>query len=291
MGRLVYGTAHEGRVRFSIVDNSDVVSKARELHGLSFLPTVVLGRLLTAAALVSPWLSERETITFVLSGDGPAGLVAAQAHSDFSVRGYITEKTFELPKNELGKFDVSAAVGKGELTVVRDVGLRTPFVSKVPIVSGEIAQDVAYYFTVSEQIPSAFALGVLMNVDGVVRAGGLAIQVLDKSLDESVIRDVEMRLAGFSFTTASGQMSLEEIISNILGEAVLLTEEAWVTFKCNCSREKAIGALSVLGRDDITELIAEGHAEVTCKWCSTTYSFDENELRKVLAELDDETVE
>lgn len=285
MGKLIYGTAYGGALRFSVLDSSDVVSKARDVHGLSYLPTVVLGRLLTVVGLLSPWLSERESITIVLSGDGPAGTVTAQAHSSSFVRGYITNREFELPKNELGKFDVSAAVGRGELTVVRDLGLRSPFISKVPIVSGEIAQDVAYYFTVSEQVPSAFAVGVLMNATGVVRAGGLAVQVLDNSLDGSILLSVEERLQGFSFTAVQGSDPLEKIISNVLGDAEIILAEGWVEFGCNCTREKASNALLVLGRDDLLELLAEGHAEVTCKWCSKVYSFDQNEIRKLLDEL------
>ncbi|HOJ95023.1 MAG TPA: Hsp33 family molecular chaperone HslO, partial [Fervidobacterium nodosum] len=180
MGRLIYGTAYDGMIRFSLIDSKDIVSELRERHKLSYLPTVVLGRLTTAAGLVIPWLSEKETITFVISGNGPAGNVVSQSSAKGTVRGYITNKDFELEPNEIGKFDVKNAIGQGELTVVRDVGLRTPYVSKVPLISGEIAEDVAYYYTKSEQIPSAFALGVLMDQNGVLTSGGLAVQILDK---------------------------------------------------------------------------------------------------------------
>lgn len=286
MGKIVYGTAYAGKLRFSLLDGTDFVDFARKQHGLSYLPTVVLGRLLVAAGLVCPWLSEKETITFVLSGDGPAGSVSAQASSEFTVRGYITNKQFELERNELGKFDVRSAVGNGSLTVVRDVGLRNPMISKVPIVSGEIAEDVAYYFTVSEQIPSAFALGVLMNKDGVIRAGGVAIQVLDRSIDEDILKKIENKMRGFSITSSLHSSTLEELAAWLLGTNELITENSNVIFHCGCSKDKARDALLVLSKDDLLGLIAEGKAEVTCKWCSSVYIFEKDELIDLLSNFD-----
>ncbi|ODN31282.1 Hsp33 family molecular chaperone HslO [Fervidobacterium thailandense] len=284
MGKIIYGTAYAGKLRFSLLEGTDIVEVARKQHGLSYLPTVVLGRLLVGAGLVCPWLSEKETITFVLSGDGPAGTVSAQSNSRYTVRGYITNKNFELERNELGKFDVRSAVGSGSLTVVRDVGLRNPLISKVPIVSGEIAEDIAYYYTVSEQIPSAFALGVLMNKEGVVKAGGVAIQVLDKSIDEKALAHVENSLKGFSVTSALGNYTLEELAERLLGTWDLIIETAEVKFHCGCSKEKARDALTVLSEDDLLGLIAEGRAEVTCKWCSSVYVFEKDELVQLLKE-------
>ncbi len=284
MARLIYGTAYDGMLRFSVTNSKDVVQELRDRHRLSYLPTVTLGRLVTAAILVVPWLDGRESITFVLSGDGPAGNVVSQSHGDGSVRGYITNTNFELEPNEYGKFDVKRAIGNGDLTVVRDVGLKTPFVSKVPIVSGEIAEDIAYYYNKSEQIPSAFALGVLMNSLGVAKAGGLAIQILDRSLSEEIISNIENRLAVFSITNFIGEMTLEEIARFALGTHEFVFNEADVVFKCNCSREKAYESLKVFEIEDLYELLAEGKAEVTCKWCSAKYSFASEEIQKVIEE-------
>ncbi|WP_448374880.1 Hsp33 family molecular chaperone HslO [Fervidobacterium sp.] len=284
MARLLYGTAFNGMLRFSLINSKDIVEQLRGRHSLSYLPTVVLGRLSTAAALVVPWLAEKESITFVINGDGPAGTVVAQSHADGSVRGYITNPTFELEPNEFGKFDVKRAVGNGDLTVVRDVGLKTPFVAKVPLVSGEIAEDVAYYYTKSEQLPSAFALGVLMDSSGVAKSGGLAIQILDRSISEDVISNIEKRLSVFSITNFIDEMSLEEIARFVLGTQEIIFEEMEAVFRCNCSREKAYASLRILELDDLYELLGEEKAEVTCKWCSSRYLFDSDEIRSLIEE-------
>lgn len=282
MGKLIFGTAYDGMLRFSAIDSLDIVNELRERHKLSYLPTVVLGRLVTAGSLVIPWLSEKEVITFVISSSGPAGSVVSQASGNGTVRGYITNTQFELEPNLIGKFDVKSAIGNGNLTVVRDVGLKTPYISKVPIVSGEIAEDVAYYYTKSEQIPSAFALGVLMDSTGVISAGGLAIQILDRNLPQHVIEKIESNLRNFSITSSLKSNTLEEIISFVLNASDLMFEKMNVVFKCNCSREKAYESLKVLDIDDIYELIAEGKAEITCKWCNSVYIFEKEELQKML---------
>jgi len=284
MGKLIFGTAFDGMLRFSATDSKDIVIELRERHKLSYLPTVVLGRLATASSLVIPWLSEKEAITFVISSNGPAGNVVSQASGKGTVRGYISNTQFELEPNLIGKFDVKSAIGNGNLTVVRDVGLKTPYISKVPIVSGEIAEDIAYYYTKSEQIPSAFALGVLMDSTGVVSAGGLAVQILDRKLSHNVIDKIESNLNGFSMTSSLKNNTLEDIVSSILNANNLIFEEMNVSFKCNCSREKAYESLKVLDIDDLYELIAEGKAEITCKWCNSVYVFQKGELKKILEE-------
>ncbi len=283
MGRLIYGTAYDGMIRFSLIDSKDIVSELRERHKLSYLPTVVLGRLTTAAGLVIPWLSEKETITFVISGDGPAENVVSQSSAKGTVRGYITNKSFELEPNEIGKFDVKNAIGQGELTVVRDVGLRTPYVSKMPLVSGEIAEDIAYYYTKSEQIPSAFALGVLMDQNGVLTSGGLAVQVLDKHLSNEVTNSIESNLKKFSMTHyLFDNIPLEEIASYVLEVDNLIYEETNVSFKCNCNKEKAFESIMILELEDLYELLSEGKAEVTCKWCGSAYLFNKEDIEKAI---------
>lgn len=279
---MIFGTAYNGNLRFSAIDSRDIVSELMERHHLSYLPTVVLGRLVTASSLAIPWLSEKEIITFVISSNGPAGNIVSQASSKGTVRGYISNSQFELEPNSMGKFDVKSAINNGELTVIRDVGLKTPYISKVPIVSGEIAEDIAYYYTKSEQIPSAFALGVLMDSNGVVNAGGLAVQILDKNIPNSVVEKIESTFQNFSMTHALMHKSLEDIVNYILNTDDVLFEEMNVLFKCNCSRERAFESLKVLDKEDIYELITEGKAEITCKWCNSIYVFEKEELRKVL---------
>ncbi|MEN3041755.1 MAG: Hsp33 family molecular chaperone HslO [Fervidobacterium sp.] len=281
MGRLIFGTAYEGMLRLSAIDSRDIVDDLRNRHKLGYLPTVVLGRLVTASSLVIPWLSEKEVITFLISSTGPAGNVASQANAKGKVRGYISNTNFELEPNSLGKFDVKNAIGKGELTVVRDIGLRYPYVSKVPIISGEIAEDIAYYYTRSEQLPSAFALGVLMDKNGVVSAGGIAVQILDKNLSYSIVEKIEERLKDFSVSSMMKNNSLEDIVRFVLNTDAILFEEMNVVFGCNCSRQKAFESLKVLDISDIYELIAEAKAEITCKWCGNQYVFEKDELQKI----------
>lgn len=282
MGKLLYGTAYDGKVRFSAIDSKDIVLEARQRHNLSYLPSVVLGRLITGTALTVPWLGEGETITFIISGDGPAGNVTAQASSEGTVRGYMSNTSFELKPNSMRKFDVSGALGKGELTVVRDIGLKTPYTSKVPLVSGEIAEDIAYYYTKSEQIPSAFAIGVLMDQHGVAEAGGVAVQILDREISSEIVDSIEQNFAHLSITTLMKEKSMEEILVYLLSTNDMFYETMDVIFKCNCSKEKALQSLSVLSLDDLVHLIDEGGAEVRCNWCSSKYYFSREEVENVL---------
>lgn len=284
MGRMLYGTAYNGFVRFSIIDSKDIVEEVRSRHFLSYLPTVVLGRLITASSLLIPWLSEKETITFIITSDGPAESVVAQSTSSGTVRGYIRNTNFELEPNSFGKFDVKKAIGNGELTVVRDAGLKVPYVSKVPIISGEIAEDVAYYYTKSEQIPTAFALGVLMNSQGILKAGGLTIQILSNKLSESIIQEIEDRLKNFSITSEMKNMNLEGIAKYILGDENMIFEEMNVEFRCNCNRQRALEALKLLDFEELLEMKKEGKAEIVCKWCNTQYTFDALEIQSAINE-------
>lgn len=283
MGKLIYGTAHGGLIRFSIIDSKDIVNDIKSRHYLSNFPTVVLGQLITASGLVIPWLSEKETITFAIASDGPAQNVVAQSNNKGYVRGYISNKSFEIEPNLFGKFNVRKAVGHGELTVVRDIGLKTPYVSKIPIISGEIAEDIACYYTKSEQIPTVFALEVLMNTEGVLKAGGLAIQSLSENVPNEIIREIEKRLKNFSITSQLQTMNLEDTINYIIGDKNIVSlDETSVIFKCSCNKEKAIDTLKLLELRELLELKKEGKAEVTCKWCNASYTFDSLDLQKII---------
>ena len=280
---IYYGTMYDHKIRFSAVKMNEVVEEARKRHGLSYLASVVLGRALVGAALVSPWLGEREVWTIFIEGDGPIRKVVAQSRSDFSVRGYVGNPKVELPLNERGKFDVSGAVGKGTLRVVRDLGLRTPFVSQVPLMSGEIAEDIAYYFLVSEQIPSAFLIGVLMGTEGVRVAGGIAIQILDRSVEEEKVLRIERNIKTLPQVTELFQESDHlEILERVFGEPVGFVETGIVRFRCDCNREKAKEAILVLDLGEIEEMKREGKGEVTCVWCNTRYEISPEELSELI---------
>ncbi|MCD6552301.1 Hsp33 family molecular chaperone HslO [Thermotoga sp.] len=280
---IYYGTIFDHKVRFSIVRMKEVVEEVRNRHNLSYLATVVLGRALIGAALMTPWLAEGERWTLDIEGDGPIRKVIAQSTNKFTVRGYVANPSVELPLKENRKFNVSGAIGRGALRVIRDLGLKTPFVSQVPLVSGEIAEDLAYYFTVSEQIPSAFSLGVLMDTRGVKIAGGFAVQILDRSLEKENVEMIENNIKNLPYVTKLFQETEPlDVLEMIFGEKVGFVETAEIRYRCDCNREKAKSALLVLDEKELEDMRKEGKGEVICKWCSTKYVFSEEELRELL---------
>ncbi len=284
--RVVYGLAFEGKLRFSSALTKNTVEEARLRHSLSPVATVALGRLLTAAALSIPWLAEREVLTFLMETRGALGRVVAQARGDFSVRGYVSNPNVETVLKDEGKFDIASVVSGGTLKVVRDLRLRYPMVSQVPIRSGEIAQDVAYYYTVSEQIPTAMALGVLVGRSGVMTSGGYAFQVIDRSLDEDKVEEMEKRIKGLKPVTSLLMEGVDplEIVEEVLGRDLIDYGERTVRFECDCNREKAFESIIVLPLEEIEEMRDEGFGEVTCKWCSARYLFSRSDLEKAVEE-------
>ncbi|MCD6449703.1 MAG: Hsp33 family molecular chaperone HslO, partial [Thermotogaceae bacterium] len=171
---MVYGYAFDGKLRFSVARTKSLVEEARLRHNLSPIVTVALGRLLTGASLTTPWLAETEVITFAIESNGPIGRIVAQARN-FTVRGYVSNPVVETVIKDR-KFDLSSVIGGGSLDIVRDLGLKTPYTSQVPLQTGEIAEDIAYYYAKSEQLPTAISLGVKIGKAGVIQAGGFALQ-------------------------------------------------------------------------------------------------------------------
>ncbi|HIP92004.1 MAG TPA: Hsp33 family molecular chaperone HslO [Thermotoga sp.] len=284
MDFIYYGTAFNAKIRFSAAITKNIVEEARRRHSLSPLTCAVLGRALTGAILASPWLAEKETFTIDILGNGPVKRVVAQSFS-FKVRGYVGNPGLSLPLKESGKFDVGKAVGKGILRIIRDLGLRNPYVSQVPIKSGEIAEDLAYYFNVSEQLPTAMALGVLVGTEGVRTAGGFAIQILEKDVDEKIVNKLEKNVKKIkSITIFLLKHSPLDVLEEILGSDLVEYERKTIRFECNCTREKAYNALMVLSSGEIEDMIEEKKGEVVCKWCGKKYIFLENDLKKVLYE-------
>lgn len=283
---LINGTSHNALVRFSVIDSTDIVSYATKKHGLSPITAVALGRLLTAVSLMIPWLTEKETLTYLIEGKNSIKYIAAQARGNGTVRGYINPKIVETITNSDGKFDIKNAIGDGTLKVIRDLGLKTPYVTPVNLVSGEIAEDIAYYFTVSEQIPTAIALGVLVDKNGIKRAGGLIVQILDKSLPEKDILEIERKFKEIApITNFLENHSAIDALNHIFGDKIEKTEERNVEFKCDCSHEKAVESLKLLKPEELKEMIdKDGKAEVECKWCSTKYYIDKDEIKKILEE-------
>ena len=288
MGNLIHTIAADGSCICVAADTTDVVAAAEQYHKTSAVVTAALGRLLTAASIMgSQMKNEGDSITLRLAGGGPAGTLIAVSDSSGNPRGYVENPIVELPLNPLGKLDVSGAVGKsGTLSAIRDVGGKEPASGYVPLVSGEIAEDITSYYAVSEQIPTVCALGVLVNPDLTVRAaGGYLIQLLPGA-GEGTIDRIEANLKGVLpvSTMVDRGMSPLEIARTVLdGFDPQVLEEYPVAYRCNCSRQRVQRALLSLGRQELEGLLAKEHqVQVECHFCDKKYTFTAAELRALL---------
>ena len=243
MGKLVRCISSDGTLTVMAADTTDIVNTAQEIHKTSAVVSAALGRLLTAACLMGSALKGKDdSVTLRINGGGPAGTILAVSDSSGNVRGYAVNPVVEIPLNDKGKLDVSGAVGTdGALTVIKDLGLKDPYVGQIPIASGEIAEDITSYFAVSEQIPTVCALGVLVNPDLTIRrAGGFIIQLLPTA-DDSVIDLVEKCIEGIEPVTKmlDSKMTPEEICRHVLANFELeVLDEAQPEYRCNCSRDR-----------------------------------------------------
>ncbi|QTA37190.1 Hsp33 family molecular chaperone HslO [Thermosipho ferrireducens] len=289
MTRLHYGTAYNANVRFSVINSTELVKETIRKHNLSLLPAIALGRAITGVSLVLPWLSINETWTLLIEGKGVLKKIASQVRASGRVRGYVIPKNLELPPEH--KFNsLKEVIGKGTLKVIRDLGLKNPYISSVPLKTGEIAEDLAYYFTISEQIPTAISLGLSFDESGnITNSGGLIIQILNGSIDDKIVTEIEKRFTKINpITKALYENSPIEVLKYVFEnnlEEVLTTE---VSFSCDCTQSKAINSLKVLPEKELNFLIQKGEAEVICKWCNTKYTFKKDELRKILNEKQEE---
>jgi len=270
---------------------TQMVEEARKIHNMNPTPCVALGRTLTAAALMSLTLKgENDTITIQIKGDGPIGGIVAVADSRANVRGYVHNPFFDLPLNENGKFDIAGAVGKGRLAVIKDLGLREPYIGQVDLVSGEIAEDLTYYFASSEQIPTAMNLGVLMgNGNQVLAAGGYLVQLMPDT-PEDMVSYVEERVLSLPPITslAADGISPEGIIDSLFpGKPVRILDTCDARYRCNCSRERMEKNLLAIGREDLLEIARERKgAELHCHFCNTKYNFTAEELDELIRNLE-----
>ncbi|MBC2870613.1 Hsp33 family molecular chaperone HslO [Bittarella massiliensis] len=292
MGRVLRAISENGGVVMTAIDSTDVVARAEQIHESSAVVTAALGRLLTAASIMGCGLKGKEqSVTLRLSGGGPAGNVIAVSDAWGNVRGTVSQPVVELPLNPYGKLDVGGAVGRdGTLTVIRDTGMKDPYVGSVPLVSGEVAEDVTAYYAASEQIPTVCALGVLVNPDLTVRAaGGFLVQLLPGALEEE-IEQLEGNLKELPSVTQmlEGGMSLEQIIERVLdGFAPNILDEFPVEYRCNCSRQRVEKALLSLGNEELQEMIDEGEpVEVCCHFCERKYNFTQEELKNLKNPID-----
>ncbi|WML35870.1 Hsp33 family molecular chaperone HslO [Clostridium sp. OS1-26] len=286
--KIVRATAQNGDIRIIAAITTNLVNEGVKVHNCAPTAAAALGRMLTAGSLMGAMLkSESDSITLKISGGGEAQGVVVTAHSDGHVKGYIGNPQADLPPNEKGKLDVSGIVGKnGNLFIIRDMGLKEPYVGQVPIYTGEIGDDLAYYFTVSEQTPSAVGLGVLVDKDlSVSAAGGFIIQMMPGA-NELVADIITYRLQEIPSITEmiSKGMTIEEILNFIFDDMDLkILEDMEPSYKCDCSKERVERALISIGEKDLQDLYNEGkEEELKCHFCNKSYKFNSEEIGELL---------
>ena len=286
---IVRATAADAQIRAFAMTSKELVEQARAIHDLSPVITAALGRLLTAGAMMGSMLKgERDALTLQIHCDGPVRGLAVTADAKANVKGAALEPQVMLPPNALGKLDVGGAVGTGILSVIKDMGLKEPYVGQTQLQTGEIAEDLTYYFATSEQVPSAVGLGVLMERDNTVRqAGGFIIQLMPFASDET-ISALEEKLKEMDSVTnildrGSSPEQLLELLLGGLGLAINDTIPA--QYYCDCSRERVERAIISIGKKDIREMIDDGKpVEVRCQFCDRLYHFETDDLKKMLQE-------
>lgn len=291
---IMHGMLCDRALRFAAIDGTELVRKAQKTHSLSRVATAALGRqLMMTSVIVSLCKNETDTVTTVLAGNGPSGNLVCVGRNGGLVKGYATNPDIELPLRADGKLDVCGYVGtSGKLTIIRDLGLKEPYVGMCNLISGEIAEDFAQYFTASEQQPSIVYLGVHENAsDGFVTgAGGLLIQTMPNCSEEDIERvmNIAGQIPSLGTRIAEGE-SLEEILKDLFADLdAEYTDRFAPAFSCDCTRERLERALISIGSKDLKELIEQdGQAQLTCQFCGKTYHFDRGALESLLKEATD----
>lgn len=288
MGKIVRYITEDGSAFILAADTMDIAARAEQIHHTSAVTTAALGRLLTAASMMGDMLKGADdSVTLRLNGGGPAGSLIAVSDSKGNPRGYVQNPVVELPLNDKGKLDVRGAVGTdGYLYVMKDVGLKEPYVGQTAIVSGEIAEDITNYFAVSEQTPSVCALGVLVNPDLTVQcAGGFLIQLLP-GCPEETISAIETAIDSIPpVTTMLAQgLTVDEIAAKAMGTLKIdKLDEYPIAYRCNCTRERVETALLTAGEEELRQMIDAGEdIQVECHFCDKTYSFTPEQLNDLL---------
>jgi molecular chaperone Hsp33 len=286
--KIVRATAKDGMVRIIAGITTNLVNEGTSIHECTPVAAAGFGRMLTAGALIGTTLkSKKEVITLKINGNGEVNGITVTAHSDGSVKGFIGNPYIDRPLNEKGKLDVGGAIGTdGLLYVIKDLGLKDPYVGQVPIQTGEIGEDLAYYFTVSEQTPSAVALGVLVDRDlSIKAAGGFIVQMMPGA-DELLADVITYRLEEIPpiTTLISEGKSIEEILEYIFdGMDLKVLEDLKPEYKCDCSRERVEKALISVGKETLQEIYDDGKTEeIVCNFCNKKYEFTNNEIGELL---------
>lgn len=284
---MIRATAARGQIRAFAATTREMVDTARRAHNTSPVATAALGRLLTAGAMMGAMMKgEEDILTIKIEGNGPIEGLTVTADTRGNVKGYAFNPSVMLPPNKQGKLDVGGALGLGVLSVIKDIGLKEPYVGQTILVTGEIAEDLTYYFATSEQTPSSVALGVLMNRDNTVcQAGGFILQMMPGA-DDAVIDRLEQKLKEITSITAllDEGNTPEMILDHVLGEFGLeMNEKLPARFFCNCTKERVEKALISVGKKEIQEMINDGKPiEVNCHFCNKNYTFAVEELKEIL---------
>ncbi|MCR5701631.1 MAG: Hsp33 family molecular chaperone HslO [Lachnospiraceae bacterium] len=285
---LITGMAADNQVRFFCSYAKELTETARTLHNTSPVATAALGRLLTAGAMMGNMCKNAsDVLTLQIRCDGPIGGLLVTSNAQSEVKGYVHNPDVMLPPNSIGKLDVGGALGNGTLSVIKDIGLKEPYVGQTALTSGEIAEDLTYYFATSEQIPTSVALGVLMNKDNTVRhAGGFIIQLLPFAQDK-LITDLEDRLNNFSSITKlmDNGMTPTDIINELFKDySINFTNSTTPCYKCDCSKERTYKAVMSIGKAEIEKIIDDKEPiDVECHFCKKSYHFDIDELKTMIS--------
>ena len=284
---MVRATAANASIRAFACTTRETVAAARQAHNTSPVVSAALGRLLSAGAMMGSMLKgDKDILTLIIKGTGPAKGVTVTADSKGNVKGYPINPWVVIPANAKGKLDVAGALGSGVLTVIKDMGLKEPYSGQVDLQTSEIAEDLTYYFATSEQVPSAVGLGVLMSHENTVKqAGGFIIQLMPFTSDETIAK-LEENLAKVDSVTSLLDKGLtpEELLKTVLeGFDVEINDTMPVQFHCDCSKEKVEKVLISIGKKDLQEMINDGKdVEVNCQFCNKNYKFSVEELKKLL---------
>lgn len=288
--KIIKFLAYEGKISITCAETTELVEKARKTHDLSPVATAAFGRLLTIASIMGNEMKgEKNKLTIQMKGNGPLGTMLVTSNNYPIVKGYVTNPIVDLPLNDMGKLDVGGAVGNaGFINVIKDIGLKEPYIGICPIISGEIAEDFAEYFAKSEQKNTAVALGVLVDKDGVKSAGGYIITPMPDATNEE-ISQVEQAIfkAGAISKMLDQNLSLIEIAKKVTSDenVKIIEENITPLYECDCSKESMADGLATLDKGVLKEMIEEdGKAELTCHFCNKKYNFSKEDLEKILEE-------
>lgn len=288
MDKIIRCITSDGAVMVSAIDSTDIAYKASVIHHTSPVASAALGRLLSAASMMGAQLkSSKSTLNIRFEGDGELGAFMAVADSSGNVKGFVTNPDCPTAHYENGKLNVAQAVGSGIISVMKDFGEGEPYIGKIPIISGEIAEDITNYYATSEQIPTVCALGVLIDKDSsqVLLSGGLLIQLLPGA-DDSTIDRIEENVAKLDSVTtmlAKGLSALDMCKQALDGFEVEVLDEFEVKYVCGCSKDKIRSLIASMPKEEIRAMIDENHgAEANCRFCNKRYTFTENELEELL---------